>query len=264
MPWTSPVISPMRPRDQRNETSADRFPGSPLHLETPAVKIYLCMATAAACVLLALASPGSARAAGSPAFGPSSNPIVFVHGYNSDNTVWNTMAANFAKDGWPSSYLDQWKYNYSQSNATTAQQLSQEIDRVLASTGASKIDIISHSMGGLSSRYYTKNLAGDAKVDAWVSLGGPNHGTNTANACLDTSCGEMRIGSSFLNALNSGDETPGTSRYATWWSPCDAVIVPNSSVALSGAANTKTSCLDHSSLKTDATVYAQVRDYVNN
>jgi triacylglycerol lipase len=227
------------------------------------VKTSLAMATAAASVLLALASPGSARAAGSSTFGPSSNPIVFVHGWNSNNTVWNTMAADFQQDGWPSSYLDQWKYNYSQSNVTTAQQLSQEVDRVLASTGASKVDIISHSMGGLSSRYYTKNLAGDAKVDAWVSLGGPNHGTDTANACFDTSCGEMRAGSSFLNALNSGDETPGTSRYATWWSPCDTTINPDSSVALSGAANTKTSCLSHSALKTDATVYAQVRDQAN-
>jgi triacylglycerol lipase len=225
--------------------------------------LSMSMAAAAASVLLALAFPGSARAAGNSTFGSSSNPIVFVHGWNSDNTVWNTMANDFKNDGWPSSYLDQWKYDYRQSNATTAQQLSQEIDRVLAATGASKVDVISHSMGGLSSRYYTKNLGGSTKVDAWVSLGGPNHGTDTANACFDTSCVEMRVGSNFLNALNSGDETPGTPRYATWWSPCDEIINPDSSVALSGAANTETSCLSHSALTTDATVYAQVRDYAN-
>lgn len=39
-------------------------------------------------------------------------------------------------------------------------------------------------------------------------------------------------------------------------------INPNSSVPLSGATNTKTSCLTHSSLYGDATVYTQVRDFI--
>ncbi|MFJ4525623.1 hypothetical protein ACIP4Y_32555 [Streptomyces sp. NPDC088810] len=111
--------------------------------------------------------------------------------------------------------------------------------------------------------YYLKNLAGTSKVDAWVSLGGPNHGTDSANSCFDTSCTEMRIGSNFLAALDSGDETPGSPRYATWWSPCDTVINPDSSVSLSGATNTQTTCLSHTDLLIDATVYAQTRDMVN-
>ena len=145
---------------------------------------------------------------------------------------------------------------------TTASDIANKVNSILAATGAAKVDIISHSMGGLSSRYYTKNLGGDQKVDDWVSLGGPNHGTDTANFCFDTSCVEMRPNSSFLNALNSGDETPGAVNYGTWWSPCDEVINPDSSVSLSGAANTQTACMSHSSLHEDAGVYAQVRDFV--
>ena len=136
------------------------------------------------------------------------------------------------------------------------------MDQLLAATGAAKVDLITHSMGGLSSRYYLKNLGGDAKVDEWVSLGGPNHGTDFANFCWDTSCSEMRIGSPFLTALNSGDETPGAVRYGTWWSPCDSIINPDSSVSLSGATNKKTACLSHGDLHEDATVYGQVRDFV--
>jgi triacylglycerol lipase len=172
------------------------------------------------------------------------------------------MAGRFAADGWPAGRLHQWSYDTNQSNATTATQLAQEIDRVLAATGAAKVDVVTHSMGGLSSRYYTKNLGGDAKVDAWVSLGGPNHGTDLAYFCGGASCAEMRPGSAFLNALNAGDETPGASRYATWWSPCDTVVNPDSSVALTGAANTRTACLGHTRLHTDATVYGQVRSFV--
>ncbi|MFJ4776461.1 esterase/lipase family protein [Streptomyces sp. NPDC088762] len=202
-------------------------------------------------------------ATGTFTFGPTSNPILFVHGYNSSGSYWNAMADEFRADGWPSTHLRQWSYDTRQSNATTAQQIATEVDRLLAATGATKVDVITHSMGGLSSRYYAKNLGGSQKIDAWVSLGGPNHGTDWANGCYDASCVEMRIGSTFLGALNSGDETPGNPRYATWWSPCDAVINPDSSVALSGATNTKTACLSHNALGSDPTVYGQVRDHVN-
>jgi triacylglycerol lipase len=224
----------------------------------------LLAAAAAALAALVLQAPSPASAASTSSFDPAtSDPIVFVHGWNGSASNWDTMAGRFEADGWPAAYLDQWSYDSHRSNATTAQQLSDEVDRVLTATGADKVDVVTHSMGGLSSRYYAKNLGGSAKIDAWVSLGGPNHGTTSADACFDASCYEMRIGSDFLTALNSGDETPGGVRYATWWSPCDGIINPDSSVSLSGARNTETACLSHLALVDDATVYAQVRDMVD-
>jgi triacylglycerol lipase len=211
------------------------------------------LVTAAASVL-ALALPAVAQAR---------DPILFVHGWNSSASTWNTVVGRFAADGWTSAELNTWSYNTAQSNATTAQQLASKVNSVLTATGAARLDLISHSMGGLSTRYYVKNLGGGPKVDEFVSLAGPNHGTSTANLCFwNTSCFEMRPGSSFLNALNSGDETPSTPRYGTWWSPCDEVINPDTSTILSGAANTQTSCLSHSGVKDSATVYAQVREFV--
>jgi triacylglycerol lipase len=198
-----------------------------------------------------------------PAVAQARDPILFVHGWNSSASTWNAVVGRFAADGWTSAELNTWSYNTAQSNATTAQQLATKVNSVLAATGAARLDLISHSMGGLSTRYYVKNLGGGPKVDEFVSLAGPNHGTGTANLCFwNTSCFEMRPGSSFLNALNSGDETPSTPRYGTWWSPCDEVINPDTSTILSGAANTQTSCLSHSGVKDSATVYAQVREFV--
>lgn len=188
-------------------------------------------------------------------------PIVFVHGWNSSGSTWNTMISRFQADGYTAAELNNWSYNTAQSNATTASQLRTRIDQVRAATGAAKVDVITHSMGGLSSRYYLKNLGGQTFVDDWVSLAGPNHGTRTANWCWwNTSCVEMRPGSTFLNNLNAGDETPGAVNYLTWWSSCDEVIDPPTSTILSGATNTQTACLSHSGVKDSATVYAQVRD----
>nr|WP_201447028.1 triacylglycerol lipase [Conexibacter woesei] len=210
----------------------------------------------AAAVAAAVVCAGSASAS-------AREPILFVHGWNSSGSIWSTMIGRFQADGWTAAELNNWSYNTAQSNATTARELSARVDGILRATGAAKVDVITHSMGGLSSRYYLKNLGGTAKVDDWVSLGGPNHGTTTANLCFwNTSCIEMRPGSTFLTALNSGDETPGAVTYGTWWSACDSVIDPDSSVSLAGATNTQTACIGHSDLYTDATVYTQVRSFV--
>ena len=211
-------------------------------------------ALVAAALITLLAVPAAASAV---------EPIVFVHGWNSSGSTWNTMASRFAANGYTAAQLDKWSYTTSQSNATTAAQLRDEVNRVRAATGAAKVDIVSHSMGGLSSRYYLKNLGGQSYVDEWVSIAGPNHGTNLASLCWQTSCQEMRAGSTFLANLNAGDETPGTTvRYGTWWSPCDEVINPDTSTILSGATNTQTGCLSHSGIKDNATTYSQIANFV--
>ena len=191
-------------------------------------RFVVCAFAASLLALAASGPPASAARPGGGGGGGSSgphDPILFVHGWNSSSTTWNTMVSRFQKDGWTASELNNWSYNTAQSNKTTAAQIQ-------------------------------------TKVDQWVSLGGPNHGTDTANFCFDVSCGEMRIGSQFLSDLNAGDETPGLVNYGTWWSPCDSIINPDSSVSLIGATNTRTACVSHTSLPSDATIYAQVRDFV--
>jgi triacylglycerol lipase len=209
---------------------------------------------AASFLALALLVPAGAQAA--------HTPILFVHGYLESESLWKTMIERFEKDGWGKAELNNWKYDTLQSNVTTAKEVSSKVSGILKATGASQVDLITHSMGALSTRYYIKNLGGETTVDEWVSLGGPNHGTTLASFCSTASCVEMRINSTFLKELNAGKETPGPVEYATWWSPCDEVINPNESVILTGAKNTKTACLSHVALTTDETVYKQVREFV--
>jgi len=190
------------------------------------------------------------------------DPILFVHGFASSGQIWGTMIGSLVADGWLASDMTNWSYDVTISNAAIAGLIKSKVDSITSATGALKVDIISHSMGGLSSRYYARELGGADKIDAWVSLGGPNHGTSTAVFCGFVSCIEMRPGSAFLTALNTGDETPGSPRYATWWTPCDDATTPPQSVILSGAVNTETACIGHSDLYRDATVYAQVRDWI--
>ena len=192
------------------------------------------------------------------------DPILFVHGYGGSSANWETMKQRFLNDGWQSFELYSYNYSFITSNATTAAEIRDQVDDIISRTGAAKVDIIAHSMGSVSSRYYLKNLGGSAKVDAWVSLAGPNHGTDAVENenCGFTPCREIVPGSAFLLALNGGDETPGLSRYGTWRSPCDTTINPDESVILSGATNTLTPCIAHFNFLLDAGVYVQVKAFI--
>ena len=216
-------------------------------------------------VLLAVALVGIGPLTESPREAEAShvNPILFVHGFTGNSSAFNTMASRFAADGWEGNSLWGITYNSFQSNATIAGQIRDAVNQIKASTGATKVDIIAHSMGSLNTRYYLKNLGGQSSVDDWVSLGGPNHGTVWAFGCAFlTPCQQMTPGSGFLNSLNAGDETPGAVSYGTWWSPCDEIITPDESVILSGASNTQTGCVSHSGLLSNLTVYQQMRNFV--
>ena len=210
-------------------------------------------------LLIALLASGCAGTRPDPR---ERNPVVFVHGWSSSGSVWRTMTERFRADGWPDALLVTWSYDTNQSNAQTAEQLAEHVRAVLAQTGSARVDLVSHSMGALSARYYVRHLGGADRVDGWVSLGGPSHGTVTAFTCFSEACQEMRLGSSFLRDLNADDETPGHPRYATWRSPCDLIIIPQDSPKLDGATNVATECLLHNELPTDSTVYAQVRDWL--
>jgi len=190
------------------------------------------------------------------------DPILFVHGWAESESLWTTMISNFSREGWTREELNNWRYNTSQSNVRTASEVARKVEEIRSRTGAARVDIISHSMGGLNTRYYLKNLRGTERVDDWVSLGGPNHGTTTASFCFEESCREMRIESTFLRELNREDETPGAVNYGTWWSSCDEIINPDESVLLSGATNHAAGCISHVGLTSDSTVFAGVRDFV--
>jgi triacylglycerol lipase len=193
---------------------------------------------------------------------PRRDPILFVHGWRGSGAQWNTMTARFREDGWRDNELFAWTFDARESNVATAARIAARVEQVLAATGAERVDIVTHSMGALSARYYLKNLRSAGKVDAWVSLGGPNHGIIAAGLCPYAACREMRRGSPFLAALNRADETPGTARYATWRSPCDEIIDPPETVILDGAANHQTRCISHLELLRDTAVYRAVRDFV--
>lgn len=214
---------------------------------------------ATACTALALAFAPAAPAQAATAH----TPVIFVHGFAGDASNWVAAIAAFRLAGYTGSELYTYDYDWAQSNVTSARGLGTLVDQVRSRTGAAQVDIVNHSMGGLVTGWYVNELGGQPKVRHVASIAGANHGTTAAYACIVlTSCQQMAPGSSFIRQYTAGDETPGNTRYATWYSPCDGVIVPYTSTPLAGATNNFVLCQNHLGYLVDPFVLTAVRQFL--
>ncbi|MEU5822722.1 alpha/beta fold hydrolase [Streptomyces sp. NPDC047803] len=223
---------------------------------------FTLFSTASAAGAAETSAPATARAA---AVQPLSTgtPVVFVHGYTGSASNWVTAMSVFRLNGWSSTHLFAYEYDSYGDNITNAQGLAAFVNDVKSRTGASKVAIVNHSMGGLVSQYYLKVLGGNTSVSHLASIAGANHGTTAAGACLIyTTCRQMYPGSSFISQVTSGDETPGDTKYATWYSACDGVILPYTSTRLSGATNNNVVCQNHIGYLADTVVLGQVARFI--
>jgi triacylglycerol lipase len=225
------------------------------------VRRCVCLLALAIAFTVTLAVPGSgATTRRDGTLGASRpDPVLLVHGFHGSSRGWHDLVSLLRAKGYRSSEIDAIDYDSDASNIDTARQIAREAAALRARTGARHIDIVSHSMGAISSRYYLEQLGGAANVDTWVSLAGVNEGTIWAYGCYAlTPCREMVPTSSVLSSLNDHFRPTTTTRYGAWWSPCDEAIVPNSNAELAGAHNVETACLDHTAMRTDARVLGQV------
>lgn len=133
--------------------------------------------------------------------------------------------------------------------AESAGQLSAFVDKVLAATGASKVDMVGHSQGGMMPRYYLKFLGGASKVNKLIGIVPSNHGTNldglvTLGSLLGITqavvkaapaAGEQITDSDFLKNLNAGGDTVPGVQYIVLSTKYDEVVTPYTSEFLNGS-----------------------------
>ena len=220
----------------------------------------LVIAVVAVVLLAGGAVPAAAGTRHAP---PRPDPVLLVHGFGGSASDWGAMTRVLRDHGYQPAEIDAIDYERDASNVAVAQRIAREAAALRTRTGASRIDVVSHSMGAISSRYYLERLGGAAHVDAWVSLAGVNEGTVWAYGCyLLAPCREMVPTSSVLQRLNDSFHPTATTRYGAWWSPCDDAIVPRVNAELPGAHNVETACLGHSALKSDPVVLGQVARFL--
>lgn len=187
---------------------------------------------------------------GGAALAADPDPVLLVHGYRGDPSTWADMIARFAEQGRTAVAIDL----PTEDNVVNAA----TIRDFIATQGWSRVDIVGHSMGGLSARQFVKFLKSPAVVDSYVSLGTPQYGIYTACVLPLSYGGQMCPPSSFLRALNRKDDTPGKTSWTTIYSTSD-LYVPNSSSRLDGGAcHIQVSGVGHNEMDNDPAIFAHV------
>jgi triacylglycerol lipase len=121
------------------------------------------------------------------------NPVVLVHGTGGNkNTNWQTYAPLLANNGYcvfalsygvlPGAQLPLSQVGGLTPMEDSAVQLRDFVAKVLAATGARKVDIVGHSQGTLMPDYYAKFLGGGAYIDKYVSLAPLWQGSNAGGS----------------------------------------------------------------------------------
>ena len=204
-------------------------------------------------------------------------PVLFVHGSGLDGKTWGPMIDYLLQQGYPPSFLVavDLKPN-SGSNVRAAETIiAQTIEELLMDSRAEaekagqprpsmKVDVVAHSMGAVSSRWYAAKIEPGC-VRTLITIAGANHGTDALRGISGAGNREMvppfasSAEESAVQAALNGipddptDETPyglGLDRegvpslppsegrevlYLTIRLPRDRWITPESSAMLDGA-----------------------------
>lgn len=134
----------------------------------------------------------------------------------------------------------------------SAQTLSDFVQRVRQSTGASKVDIVGHSEGTTVPAYYLKFLGGNQVVNTFVGFGANYQGTSLSglgtlakalkfqpvlNSVGCPACSQFLTGSDFLAKLNAGGVSVSGTQYVNIVSKYDKIVTPYTSGIMAPAPN---------------------------
>ncbi|MFX0172996.1 MAG: alpha/beta fold hydrolase [Candidatus Hodarchaeota archaeon] len=212
------------------------------------------------------------------------NPILYLHGWTKSKEDFYLMMSRFKTDGWPETFLYVYTFDdpsngSGQANFNNANRIKQWVDEIIDKTGAEKIDLVGHSMGGLSSRIFIKFFGGIDRVDDYVSLGSPTHWVTT-EGYPDPNEGDATPGGILNDTIGNRTDPitgitynsthiPGNISYTSIYGnlklgglPSDGVVSTRACI-LDGANNIEVEGVEHSQLYTDLYVYTLVRSAVD-
>lgn len=172
------------------------------------------------------------REAAIPPASAGATPILLIPGYCCNEAMWRPLQRRLRAAGRtavaltldpPFASVDE-----------LADRLDEEIERLVAATGAAKFVLVGHSMGGLVARAYLARRGPD-RVAALVTTGTPHHGSKLARLGLGRDARQMEPGSAWLRELN---RRPPPVPTHSIWSARDEFVVPRGSARLFGARET--------------------------
>lgn len=196
-------------------------------------------------------TPASAR----PADGPL--PVLLLHGYFCNRQIWHSMASALAARGHAIEAID--LEPAFGSIDEYAAPIDAALRRLRERTGAPRVALVCHSMGGLAARAYLRAFGADA-VAGLVTLGSPHRGTVHARFAMGTNAAQMRFASPWLDALAAAEPAAVRASMTIVLTLHDNIVCPQAVQTLPGAAVIELSGLGHLAMVHDRGVQRVVAD----
>ena len=207
------------------------------------VLALVAMAAAAAVVVVAIVIAVNRQPAVVPVSQSERGPVLIVPGYGGSTTALAALVAALEAAGRDVTVVPPVGDGTGDLD-TQAQALDAVATSALARTGTGSVDVVGYSAGGVVARLWVRDHGGGSVARRVLTLGSPHHGTDLAGVATDLTpdtcpeaCLQLAPGSDFLNALNSGDETPDGPLWVSIWTADDKVVTPPSSAELDDALN---------------------------
>jgi pimeloyl-ACP methyl ester carboxylesterase len=188
-----------------------------------------------------------------PAPAPARAPILLLHGVLCNAGAMRGLAKDLAAREVGPVYTMSYGPPL-ESIELFVDQVALRIDAILLATGAPRVALVGHSMGGLVGRAYLRRHGG-GKVSTLMTLGTPHHGSIHAWMFPGTSLAQLRPGNAWLAELNRAAVAPGGARVVSLWSWHDSMVAPQTSARLDGAENIALSGIGHNALVGDRRVF---------
>jgi triacylglycerol esterase/lipase EstA (alpha/beta hydrolase family) len=191
--------------------------------------------------------------------GAPCRPVVLLHGYaqHTANFLW--LVRRLRRDGWLHLYGVGHTPLWGDIERSAAR-LGAVIDRIRAESGATEVDVVAHSMGGLVARAYIRTRGARCGIGRLITLGTPHRGTEAFSWLrLDPMLAQMRRGSALLSRLGADDPVPALTD-CTAISSRDDALVSEECGYYPGAFNIRVRGVGHLSLLFSKRVYELVRE----
>jgi triacylglycerol esterase/lipase EstA (alpha/beta hydrolase family) len=182
-------------------------------------------------------------------------PVLLVHGYGCNSGYWARLVPLLDREGISHASID--LEPVAGSIDDYAPLIEERVQALLAATGAARVAIVAHSMGGLAARAWMRGY-GSARVATVITLGTPHHGTALARFGPGANAVQMRRDGPWLRDLAASEGPDVRARIVSLYTHHDNIVAPQDSSVLPGARNVAFGGVGHVALGSNPRVLAEV------
>lgn len=187
---------------------------------------------------------------------PQRPAVLLIHGYICNRGVWRRLLDSGELAGCNVATVNLEPVFGSIDRYAAV--VHEAVEQLRAATGAPRVTLLAHSMGGLAARVYLRDY-GDGAVERVITLATPHAGTVFGHYGVGPNGRQMATGSAFFAALATAT-APVAHKFTCIATRDDNMVVPRTSPLLPGAHHVVFELTGHLQLIEDPRAWRAIRE----